>query len=316
MDARADIPTWSSWLNQPTAQLYHVAPDYRFPYWVTGAQQDSGAVAVASRGRFAGHLDARLGAGVCRRRGRLHRARSAPPRDPVRRHGHALQRADRRNEERVARAQHDRARPPHVDACRSSSRRRIRKALYFSNQFLFKTTDGGESAGRRSARTSRARIPACRRTWTKRLRPTRRQGKRRGVIYTIAPSPLRAPLIWVGTDDGLIHVTQDDGKTWQNVTPPALTPWSKVVMMDASHFDVNEAFAAIDRHRLDRQRAAHLPHARRRQDVAGDRPRAAGGRLPADGEGGSGAPRACCLPARSWACSCRSTTATTGSRCS
>ena len=48
----------------------------------------------------------------------------------------------------------------------------------------------------------------------------RRQSKRLGVIYTIAPSPMRAPLIWIGTDDGYIHVTQDDGKTWQNVTPP------------------------------------------------------------------------------------------------
>ena len=55
-NARADDPatvTWSSWLNQPTAQIYHVSVDYRFPYWVTGAQQDSGAVAVRSRGKFA-----------------------------------------------------------------------------------------------------------------------------------------------------------------------------------------------------------------------------------------------------------------------
>ena len=75
--------------------------------------------------------------------------------------------------------------------------------------------------------------------------------KRRGVIYSIAPSPLRAATVWVGTDDGLIHLTKDDGKTWNDVTPPELTPWSKVVMLIASHFDVNEAFAAVDRHRLD-----------------------------------------------------------------
>ena len=76
-------------------------------------------------------------------------------------------------------------------------------------------------------------------------------GKRRGVIYTIAPSPVRAPLIWIGTDDGLIQVTADDGKTWQNVTPPALTSWSKVTMIDASHFDANEAYAAVERHQLE-----------------------------------------------------------------
>jgi hypothetical protein len=76
------------------------------------------------------------------------------------------------------------------------------------------------------------------------------EGKRRGVIYTIAPSPLRAQRVWVGTDDGYVQMTDDDGKSWQNVTPPELTPWSKLVMMDASHFDVNEAYAAVDRHRL------------------------------------------------------------------
>jgi hypothetical protein len=84
------------------------------------------------------------------------------------------------------------------------------------------------------------------------------------VIYTIAPSPVasHANLVWVGTDDGLIHVTPDAGKTWSNVTPPELTPWSKVVMMQASHFDANEAYAAIDRHRL----ADNEPHIYRTRD--------------------------------------------------
>ena len=82
-------------------------------------------------------------------------------------------------------------------------------------------------------------------------------------------------MIWAGTDDGLIHVTRDGGKTWKNVTPPALTPWSKVSQLDASHFDDDTAYAAINRFRLDDLQAAHLPHARRRQDLEGDRPRPA-----------------------------------------
>ena len=57
------------------------------------------------------------------------------------------------------------------------------------------------------------------------------------MIYTIAPSHQDVNVIWAGTDDGLIHVTRDGGKTWTNVTPPALTPWSKVSQLDASHFD-------------------------------------------------------------------------------
>src|SRR5262249_23286491 len=86
--------------------------------------------------------------------------------------------------------------------------------------------------------------------------------KRRGVIYTIAPSPLRPSLIWIGTDDGLIQMTNDDGKTWANVTPLELTPWSKVTMIDASHFDVNKAYASVERHQL----GDYEPHIFRTRD--------------------------------------------------
>ena len=74
---------------------------------------------------------------------------------------------------------------------------------------------------------------------------------RRGVIYTVAPSYKDVNTIWCGTDDGLIHLTKDGGKTWKNVTPPAITSWSKISIMDAGHFDVNTAYAAVNRIRLD-----------------------------------------------------------------
>ncbi|MDQ6943523.1 MAG: hypothetical protein M3169_13555, partial [Candidatus Eremiobacteraeota bacterium] len=73
----------------------------------------------------------------------------------------------------------------------------------------------------------------------------------RGVVYALAPSPLRANVVWAGTDDGLVHLTRDNGKTWRNVTPPAVTPWSHVDTVEASHFDERTAYAAVDRHRLD-----------------------------------------------------------------
>jgi hypothetical protein len=57
-------------------------------------------------------------------------------------------------------------------------------------------------------------------------------------------------MLWAGTDDGLIHVTTTDGRSWQNVTPPELTPWSRVTMIEASHFDANGAYASVDRHQL------------------------------------------------------------------
>src|ERR1700760_3313347 len=74
---------------------------------------------------------------------------------------------------------------------------------------------------------------------------------RRGVIYPVAPSYKGLNTIWAGTDDGLIHVTHDGGRNWQNVTPPALTSWSKVSIIDAGHFDTQTAYAAINRIRLD-----------------------------------------------------------------
>jgi hypothetical protein len=125
-------------------------------------------------------------------------------------------------------------------------------ALYFANQYLYKTTNGGEEWAPISPDLTREDpgIPPNLDAAAAADAP-QGQGTRRGVIYTIAPSPVRAPLVWIGTDDGYIQVTPDDGKTWQNVTPPALTAWSKVTMIDASHFDANEAYAAVERHQLE-----------------------------------------------------------------
>src|SRR5262249_9679194 len=92
--------------------------------------------------------------------------------------------------------------------------------------------------------------------------PELEQQPRRGVIYTVAPSFKDVNMIWAGTDDGLIHVTRDGGKTWKDVTPPDLTSWSKVSLMEASHFDTEAAYAAINRFRLDDLR----PHIYRTRD--------------------------------------------------
>src|SRR5213076_2158844 len=78
-----------------------------------------------------------------------------------------------------------------------------------------------------------------------------KQAHRRGVIYTIAPSPLDAKLIWSGTDDGLIHLTTDGGQTWTNVTPPTISAWQKISLIDAGHFDANTAYAAVNTFRID-----------------------------------------------------------------
>jgi hypothetical protein len=126
---------------------------------------------------------------------------------------------------------------------------------------VWQTTDGGHSWTAISGDLSREKwdVPANVGVYigTKPATPTRR-----GVIYALAPSPVDSNTIWAGTDDGLIWVTRNNGKSWSNVTPPALVPWAKVSIIDASHFDANEAYAAVNTIRLNEQK----PHIYRTKD--------------------------------------------------
>lgn len=252
-NARTDDPkqvTWSSWLNQPTAQIYHVSVDYRFPYWVTGAQQDSGAVAVRSRGKFA-EISMRdwepIGAGG------ESGMTAGDPLHPGIIFGGTGARWDLESNSVM----------PGTSAPRLAAGEQARAdwtqplvfskadphALYYANQSLFKSSDGAATWAQISPDLTRPDpgIPAN--LDAAAAAQTDRNGKR-GVIYTIAPSPLVAATVWVGTDDGLIQLTMDDGKSWQNVTPQALTAWSRVTMLQASYFEENTAYASVDRHQL------------------------------------------------------------------
>jgi photosystem II stability/assembly factor-like uncharacterized protein len=241
--------TWSSWYNQPTAQFYHVITDHRFPYWVYGGQQESGSVGTASRGDY-GAITFRDWHPV----GVEEYGYVAPdPLNPNIIYGGKVTRYDQTTGEvqqvgpslgrRGGKYRFVRTMPllfspvnPHI--------------LYLGSQMLLRTTNGGQSWEEISPDLTRAsyEIPPSLGVFTS---ADPEKGKHRGVIYTIAPSYKDGNTIWVGTDDGLIHITRDAGKSWTNVTPPALTPWSKVSVMDASHFDAASAYAAINRFRLD-----------------------------------------------------------------
>ena len=250
-NARADDPrgvTWSSWLNQPTAQIYHLSVDRRFPYWVTGAQQDSGAVAVRSRGKFA-EISMRdwepIGAGG------ESGMTAGDPLNP----GIIFGGISTRWNLETNTAVRGTTVPQSPEPARSDWTQPLvfspadPHALYYANQFLFKTTDAAKTWTRSSGDLTRPDPGVPPNLDAAAAAQVDRNGKR-GVIYTIAPSPLRAPLLWIGTDDGFVHVTQDDGATWQNVTPDAVSAWSRVTMMEASHFDPNSAYASVDRHQL------------------------------------------------------------------
>ncbi len=240
--------TWSSWYNQPIAQMYNVAADYRFPYWVSGSQQDSGAAAVVTRSNHS-EISNRDWTPACA--GGESGYTAPDPLHPDILFGGTVTRCNMVTGETVNVSPERGMTVParHTWTLPLVFSEADPRALYFSNQFLFKTINSGESWSTISPDLTREDpgVPANLDEATAKDAP---EGKRRGVIYSIAPSPLRAATIWVGTDDGLIHRTDDDGKTWNNVTPPELTPWSKVVMLIASHYDVNAAYAAIDRHRL------------------------------------------------------------------
>jgi photosystem II stability/assembly factor-like uncharacterized protein len=241
--------TWSSWYNQPTAQIYHVAVTTTFPYWVCGGQQESGSVCIASRGND-GAITYREWHPV----GAIEYGYVTPdPLDPDIIYGGGRSEVSKFHWStgqvqnitpiplRTAKYRTDRTEPllfspldPHV--------------LYFASNVLFKTTDGGNSWQTISSDLTRENpaVPSSVGT----LIP-KGADQQRGVIYALAPSFKNINTLWAGTDDGLIWLTRDGGNNWNDITPPGLTPWSKVTQISASHFDDDTAYASVSRFRID-----------------------------------------------------------------
>lgn len=249
--------TFSSWYNQPTAQFYHVSADNDFPYNVYSGQQESGSVGIASRGND-GAITFRewhpVGAQeygyVC-----------ADPKDPNIVYGGKLSRFDKRT-----------GQTQNITPDLQGKYRFIRTApvlfsevnnttLFYAGNVIFKTKNGGNKWEIISPDLTRDTydIPAGVGVYAQ---PEMRKMQRRGVIYTIAPSRKNINTIWCGTDDGLMHITRNGGKTWQNITPKEITAWSKISIMDASHFDDNTVYAAVNRIRCDDMK----PHIYRTHD--------------------------------------------------
>jgi photosystem II stability/assembly factor-like uncharacterized protein len=240
--------SWSTWYNQPTAQFYHVSTSNEFPYRVCGAQQESGSACISSRGNDGeitfrewhavgvieyGYvapdpLDADVVYGGGRTEvtkfhwstGQVQNITPIPLRNPK-------YRADRSEPMMFSPVD------PHT--------------LYYAANFLFKTTDGGNTWQTISPDLTRENPGAPESVGT--LIPKGAE-KQRGVIYALAPSFKNINTLWAGTDDGLIWVTHDAGKNWSDITPKELTPWSKVTQISASHFDEQTAFASVSRFRI------------------------------------------------------------------
>lgn len=245
--------TWSSWYNQPTAQFYHVETGNQDPYWVYGSQQDTGAAAVPIR------TDNRNGI----TEGNLHKIAAgfengyiAPdPDDPNIVYGDD----DVVTKEWLNTSEDETIDPtlaypgiyrkewtlPLVMSPLDSS------VLYFANQKIFQTINGGKNWSPISPDLTRKDpgIPPNLGPLT--AKDSTITGPRRGTIFAVAPSYTSKNVIWAGTDDGLIWITKDDGIHWKNITPHGLKAWSKISIIEPSHFETGTAYVAVDRHRVD-----------------------------------------------------------------
>ena len=228
--------TWSTWYNQPTAQLYHVNADNAFPYRVCSGQQESGSVCIQSRGDYGGVTQRDWTPVAAEEYGYV----VPDPLDPDIVYGGKISRFDRRTRQ---------AQNVTPKLFRSADYRVLRTmpivfaptdphVLYFASNVIWKTLNGGNSWTQISPDLTR-KDTANTHHW--------------GVVYSLAPSYLKTNIIWAGTDDGSIHVTMNGGATWRDVSPAYLRehPWAKVSIIDASHFDSLTAYAAINTLRLD-----------------------------------------------------------------
>ena len=263
-DGGANVSTnsgdsWTTIYNQPTAQFYHVTTDTRTPYYVYGAQQDNTTVAIASAG-LDGSIDrsdwydvgggesgyiapdptnpdivyaGSYGGEVTRYDHRTHQEQGVNP-WPVNPIGWAAADVKHRFQwtEPIVFSPHD------------------PKTLYYGGEVLFKTTDNGMNwiiISPDLTRNDKSKQAASGGPITK---------DNTGVevydtIFSVVESPVQKDLIWVGTDDGLVHLTRDGGQHWENITPNAMPEWGTVSMIEASPVDAGTAYIAVERHKMD-----------------------------------------------------------------
>jgi photosystem II stability/assembly factor-like uncharacterized protein len=250
--------TWTTQYNQPTAQFYHVITDNRWPYFIYGAQQDNSTVAIKSYDD-----DGVIGRQDWFPVGGGESGYIAPyPPDPNIVYAGAeglISRFDKRTEQAV-----DVSVWP-LDVSGNGAENLLHRfnwtsplfisphdpgTLYTANEMLFKSTNGGQSWT--------AISPDLTRNDKSKQKPSGgsitldiTSVEYYDTIFAVAESPLKKDLLWVGTDDGLVHVTTNGGQNWSNVSPKEMPEWSMVSIIEASHYDPGAAYLAMDRHKQD-----------------------------------------------------------------
>src|SRR3954468_11201009 len=250
---------WTAQDNQPTAQFYHVITDTATPYRVYGPQQDSGTVAIASRsddGSISRTDWYDVGGGEA--------GYIAPyPPDPNVVYAADYQGNITRYDRRIGQVKSITEQPELSDAHGAANlEHRFQwtapvmisphdpETLYHAGEVLFKTTDGGvhwQAISPDLTRNDKSKQKVSGGDITLDDSGTEYYD----TIFALAESPITKGLLWVGTDDGLIQLTKDEGKTWTNITPKDMTEWSRISQIDLSTFDAGTAYVAVDRHQFD-----------------------------------------------------------------
>ena len=251
--------TWSSIMNQPTAQFYHVVTDDQWPYRVYGAQQDNSTVSIASRSdngtigerdwwRVAGCENAHI---------------AVDPRNPDVTYGGCYTGNLGRHDKRTGQNRDISVWLNNYDGIAAKDvPNRFQwtfpvllsphdpRTLYVASQNVWRSTDEGSSWSRISPDLS----------WADTTTLGRSGGDVHGdmtgtewyaTIYALAESPTRKGLLWAGSDDGRVHVSQDAGATWQEVTPKAMARNTRVNGIEPSRYDPAVAYLSATRYQLD-----------------------------------------------------------------
>jgi photosystem II stability/assembly factor-like uncharacterized protein len=251
--------TWTAPYNQPTAQFYHVAVDNRWPYRVYGAQQDNTTIAISSRDD-----DGVIGRQDWYEVGGGESGFIAPdPKDSEVVYANSDSGQMTRYDHRTNNMRDVSVYPLDVSGNGAANLQfRLQwteplfvslhdsNVLYTAAQFVIRSPDQG--------RTWKTISPDLTRNDKSKQQPSGgpitldiTSVEYYDTVFALAESPRQQGLLWAGTDDGLIHLTRNDGQTWENVTPKDMPPWSMVSLIDPSPHDAGTAYAAIDRHKLD-----------------------------------------------------------------
>ena len=250
---------WTLQDNQPTAQFYHVTTDTASPYRVYGAQQDSGTVAIVSRsddGSISRSDWYDVGGGEA--------GYIAPyPPDPNIVYAADYQGNITRYDRHIGQVKSITEQPELSDAHGAANlEHRFQwtapvmisphdpDTLYHGGEMLFKTTDGGvhwQAISPDLTRNDKGKQKVSGGDITLDDSGTEYYD----TIFALAESPITKGLLWVGTDDGVIQLTKDEGKNWTNVTPKDMPEWSRISQIDPSPFDAGTAYVAVDRHQFD-----------------------------------------------------------------